>query len=74
MKQLTIRQMQAIDNMYKSINRGNEYIIYLHALNNDNPSISDEASILLRAMDKIKNGIETYENRKKAIKEELWLK
>ena len=69
MKQLTIRQMQAIDNMYKSINRGNEYIIYLHALNNDNPSISDEASILLRAMDKIKNGIETYENREKLTKE-----
>ena len=70
MKQLTIRQMQAIDNMYKSINRGNEYIIYLHVLNNDNPIISDEASILLRAMDKIKNGIETYENREKLTKEE----
>ena len=70
MKQLTIRQMQAIDNMYKSINRGNEYIIYLHALNNDNPIISDEALILLRAMDKIKNGIETYENREKLTKEE----
>jgi hypothetical protein len=70
MKQLTIRQMQAIDNMYKSINRGNEYIIYLHALNNDNPIMSDEALILLRAMDKIKNGIETYENREKLTKEE----
>lgn len=62
--------MQAIDNMYKSINRGNEYIIYLHALNNDNPIMSDEALILLRAMDKIKNGIETYENREKLTKEE----
>ena len=69
MKQLTIRQMQAIDNMYKSINRGNEYIIYLHVLNNDNPIISDEALILLRAMDKIKNGIKTYENREKLTKE-----
>ena len=70
MKQLTIKQMQAIDNMYESINRGNEYIIYLHALTIGNPSISNEASILLRAMDKIKNGIETYENREKLTKEE----
>ena len=70
MKQLTIKQMQAIDNMYEYINRGNEYIIYLHTLTIGNPSISNEASILLRAMDKIKNGIETYENRKKLTKEE----
>ena len=76
MKQLTIKQMQAIDNMYESINFCNEYLIYLHTKNMriGRPHKNDEVSILFRAMEKIKNGIETYENRKNAMEAEKWLK
>ena len=69
MKQLTIKQMEAIDNMFEYVNNGNEYIIYIHSMTIGYPHRNDEPSILLRAMHKIKEGIKTVE-RSKYNKEE----
>ena len=61
--QLTIKQMEAIYNMYTNINFGNAYLIYLNCVEGY-PHKNDEVAILFRGMEKIRIGIETYHNQK----------